>query len=260
MTSVRTRQHGPTLHVVLSRPEARNALDVPTLRALRAHVQEAGADPGVRAIVLEAEGPTFSAGGDIRTMAASAGRPLEVHARLRDGLVPLVRTIHHVPKPVLAMVHGDAHGAGAILAFQCDLTLVARGARFTLAFRNVGLVPDTGGTWLLPRTLGMQRAKMLAWTGRAFSGEEAVAWGLALSAHAPDELRAAVEGLAAELAAGPRTAIGLQKAAFHRHAGATLDAALEGEARLQALASTSAEHAEGRDAFLQKRKPDFTVL
>jgi 2-(1,2-epoxy-1,2-dihydrophenyl)acetyl-CoA isomerase len=245
------------LTLTLDRAEKKNALDLATLGLLAQHLAAAGGDPKVRAVVLAARGDAFSAGGDIQVMREHAGDAQAALARLRGGLNRVVALLHGLPKPVLAQVEGNAYGAGAILAFQCDLPIVAEDAAFSLSFRHVGLIPDTGGTWLLPRAVGLPRAKHLAWTAAPFTGADAARWGLALEAVPRGQVPAKVRALAQALADGPASAIALSKQAFHRNLGVPLDEALDREARLQAAAFLAPEHAEGRDAFFARRKPAF---
>ena len=245
------------LTITLARPEKKNALDLHALASIQHALEHARTDPRVRVVVLRAEGDVFSGGGDITVMKEFAGDAQATLNRLRDGLNRLVTMLHDLPKPVIAAVQGNAYGAGAILAFQCDLALVADDATVSLSFRHVGLVPDTGGTWLLPRIVGLQRAKHLTWTAAPFTAQDAVAWGLALKAVPKAQLEGTVRNLAASLADGPAATIGLAKAALHRNLDAPLADALDREARTQAAAFLTAEHAEGRDAFFDRRKPKF---
>jgi 2-(1,2-epoxy-1,2-dihydrophenyl)acetyl-CoA isomerase len=245
------------LTVTLARPDKKNALDLVTLGLIQQALEQAARDPVVRVVVLAAEGDVFSGGGDITVMKEFAGDAQATLARLRTGLNRLVTLLHDLPKPVIAAVQGNAYGAGAILAFQCDLAVVADDATFSLSFRHVGLVPDTGGTWLLPRIVGLQRAKHLTWTAAPFTAAEAVLWGLALKAVPKAQLEGAVRNLASALAEGPAAAIALSKQAMHRNLDAPLAEALDREARTQAAAFLTKEHAEGRDAFFERRKPRF---
>lgn len=248
------------MYLTLARPEKKNALDLDTIQALADAIRAAGQDPTVRVLVIASEGDVFSAGGDIQVMRDFAGDAQATLERLRGGLNRLVQAIHDLSKPVLAQVQGNAYGAGAVLAFQCDLAVAADDAQFSLSFRHVGLIPDTGATWLLPRRIGMQRAKHLAWTAAPFSAADAVAWGLILKVVPKAQLAGAVSHLAQALADGPAATIALAKRAFHLNEGASLDQALEREAHLQAAAFLTPEHAEGRDAFAARRKPDFHHL
>lgn len=245
------------LTVTLARPEKKNALDLATLRLLQDAVEHARDTPAVRAVVLRAEGDAFSAGGDIQVMRQFAGDSQAALDRLRAGLNRLVLLLHGLPKPVVAAVQGNAYGAGAVLAFQCDLPVVADDATFSLSFRHVGLIPDTGATWLLPRAIGLPRAKHLAWTAAPFTAQEAVQWGLALKSVPKAQVEATARQMALALADGPASAIAASKQAFHANLDAPLGEALEREARLQAAAFLTPEHAEGRDAFFERRKPDF---
>ncbi len=245
------------LIVTLARPEKKNALDLETLGLLQQAIERARDHEAIRVVVLAAEGDMFSAGGDIQVMKQFAGDAMATLDRLRRGLNRLVTLIHELPKPIVAQVQGNAYGAGAILAFQCDLAVVADDATFSLSFRHVGLIPDTGGTWLLPRVVGLQRAKYLAWTAAPFTAAEAVAWGLAFKAVPKTQLEGTVRNLAAALADGPAATLGLAKQAFQRNLDAPLAEALDREARLQAATFLTKEHAEGRDAFFERRKPDF---
>ncbi|MEK6985556.1 MAG: enoyl-CoA hydratase-related protein [Candidatus Thermoplasmatota archaeon] len=245
------------LWISLERPEKKNALDLEALTLLRHHLERARDDARVRVVVLGAHGDSFSAGGDIQVMRTFAGNAQATLDRLRNGLNVVAQLLHDLPKPVIAKVQGNAYGAGAILAFQCDLPVVADEATFSLSFRHVGLIPDTGGTWLLPRTLGLPRAKHLAWTAAPFSAKDAVEWGLALKSVPRIQLDGTVALLAAALADGPAATMALAKQALHANLDATLPESLEREAHLQAAAFLTKEHAEGRDAFFDRRMPDF---
>ena len=245
------------LTLTLARPDKKNALDLDTLDALRAGLARARDDAQVRVVVLAADGDVFCAGGDIEVMRRHAGDAQATLQRLRGGINEVVAAMHALPKPVLAQVQGNAYGAGAVLAFQADLSIAADDATFSLSFRHVGLIPDTGGTWILPRRVGLQRAKHLAWTAAPFTAGEAASWGLVLRSVPRAQLESQVAQLAAALAEGPAPAIGLAKRAFHQNLGVGVEEALEVEAHLQAQAFLTAEHAEGRDAFFARRKPDF---
>jgi 2-(1,2-epoxy-1,2-dihydrophenyl)acetyl-CoA isomerase len=254
---VLSRLDAGILTLTLDRPDKKNALDLATLDLLCGHLEGAAADPNVRVVVLAANGDTFSGGGDITVMKQFAGDAQATLARLRGGLNRLVLLLKELPKPVLAQVQGNAYGAGAILAFQCDLAVASDAALFSLSFRHVGLIPDTGGTWLLPRAVGLQRAKHLTWTAAPFTAAEAAQWGLLLKAIPASQLAATVRSLAASLAEGPAATLALAKRALHANLESGLAEALDREAHLQAQAFLTAEHAEGRDAFFARRKPDF---
>jgi 2-(1,2-epoxy-1,2-dihydrophenyl)acetyl-CoA isomerase len=255
---VQHSSEGGILTLTLDRPDKKNALDLVTLDLLCRHLEAAAADPGVRVVVLAANGDTFSGGGDIQVMREFAGDAQATLSRLRHGLNRLVLLLHGLPKPIIAQVQGNAYGAGAILAFQCDLAVASEAALFSLSFRHVGLIPDTGATWLLPRRLGLQRAKHLTWTAAPFTAKEAAEWGLVLKSVPATQLATTVRSLAAALAEGPAATMALAKRALQENAAAPLAEALEREAHLQAQAFLTREHAEGRDAFFARRKPDFS--
>lgn len=246
------------LTLTLDRPEARNALDGPLLDALLAALHDAARDPGVRVVVVTGAGKAFSAGGDFNAMVERRGSPLATKERQERGFGALARAILTNPKPIVARVNGDAYGAGAMIAIASDLAYAAETARFGFTFSRVALVPDTGGSFLLPRILGLKRAKELALLGSVLDARRAAEWGLVNEALPEAELAKRVDDVARRLASGPTTALGFAKRALLTGATASLDEALAEEANLQALAFTLEDHAEGVDAALAKREPKFT--
>lgn len=243
------------LRITLARPEKKNALDLETMEALLAAFERAR-DSDVRVVLLDGEGDLFSAGGDISVMKQFEGDAQATLTRLRGGLNKIVTAMHDLPKPIVCAARG-AYGAGAILAFQADITLVADDAPYTFAFRHVGLIPDTGGTWLLPRVLGLQRAKYLTWTAAPFTGIDAAKWGLALESVPGASLDQKAKQLCAALMDGPVATMGRAKEGFHRNLHLDIAPALEREARLQATCFLHAEHREGRNAFFARRRAAF---
>ena len=171
---------------------------------------------------------------------------------------PLVRLIRSLPKPVICAVNGVAAGAGANVALACDIVIAAKSARFIQAFSKIGLIPDAGGSWSLPRILGEPRAKALAMTAEPLDAETAAQWGLIWKWVGDDHLLEEATALAQRLAAGPTQALGMTKLAIQDAAGQPLEAQLDLERDLQSRAGRSADYAEGVAAFLQKRKPEFT--
>ncbi len=182
--------------------------------------------------------------------------PLDVEVRERYN--PIIRALRSMGQPVIAAVNGVAAGAGASLAFACDLRIAAEDARFVLAFGRIGLVPDSGATWFLPRLVGPAKATELALVGDPVDAAEALRLGLVSRVVPADQLLTEARALADRLAAAAPLAQSLTKGAMQRSLSIDLDEALEGEAKLQGIAGASADHAEGLAAFRAKRPPRFT--
>lgn len=236
----------------LEQPERMNALSEPMMEALDAAVDAAVAS-GARAIMLTGAGRAFCAGGTLsEPLPDDAGRILETHIN------PLLLKLADLPLPLIAAVNGPAIGAGASIALAADLILMSRSAFLSYAFAQVGLAPDGGASWLLPRTLGWHRAMGLMMTGERITAEQAVTWGLAWKAVEPEALCAEAEALLERLAAGPTLAY----AAVRRTARAALDLgfaqALDIEREAQCEAGRSADFKEGAAAFLARRPARFT--
>jgi 2-(1,2-epoxy-1,2-dihydrophenyl)acetyl-CoA isomerase len=247
---------GPVATLTLDRPEALNALTVPVKVALREALEGIGADRAVRAVILTGAGRAFCAGQDLAERERPNAAPLEEEVRERYS--PIIRALRSMGQPVIAAVNGVAAGAGASLAFACDLRIAAAGARFVLAFGRIGLVPDSGATWLLPRLVGSARAAELALVGDPISAEDALRIGLVSRVVPADDLMMEARNLADRVAAGAPMALALTKRAMERAATTDLGTALEEEARLQGIAGATADHAEGLAAFREKRPPRFT--
>jgi 2-(1,2-epoxy-1,2-dihydrophenyl)acetyl-CoA isomerase len=250
---------GGVLRLTLNRPDKLNAFNDEMHRALRAAFERAHTEPGIRAVLLTGAGRAFSAGQDLgdRDPRKMEGPP-DLGTTIETFYNPLIRLIRGLEKPVVAAVNGVAAGAGANIAFACDIVLAARSARFIQAFARIGLVPDSGGTWSLPRLLGEARAKGLALTAEPLDAETAAAWGLIWRAVDDAELLPQAEALAARFAAGPTRGLGLTKRAIQAAAANTLDQQLDLERDLQREAGRSRDYAEGVTAFLDKRQPEFT--
>jgi 2-(1,2-epoxy-1,2-dihydrophenyl)acetyl-CoA isomerase len=253
---LRLEVDGPVATLTLDRPAALNALTVPVKVALREALESLADDRAVRAVILTGAGRAFCAGQDLAERDEPDAAPLEVEVRARYN--PIIRAIRSMGQPVIAAVNGVAAGAGASLAFACDLRIAAEQARFVLAFGRIGLVPDSGATWFLPRLVGPAKAAELALVGDAVDAAEALRLGLVSRVVPSDQLMAEAHALADRLAEGPPLAIALTKEALGRSATIGLDEALEGEAKLQGIAGASADHAEGLAAFREKRPPRFT--
>jgi 2-(1,2-epoxy-1,2-dihydrophenyl)acetyl-CoA isomerase len=244
--------------ITLNRADKLNAFNAEMNAALRAALAGA-ADDGVRAVLLTGAGKGFCAGQDLSDrVQGEGGQAPDLGQTIEDLWNPLVRAIRALPKPVVCAVNGVAAGAGANLALSCDIVLAARSARFIQAFCRLGLVPDSGGTYYLPRLVGEARAKGLALLGEALSAERAESWGLIWKAVDDDRLMADAGKLAGHLAMQPTYGLGLIKRAIQASADNPLDAQLDLERDLQREAGRSPDYAEGVRAFLEKRAPQFT--
>jgi 2-(1,2-epoxy-1,2-dihydrophenyl)acetyl-CoA isomerase len=241
--------------ITLNRPERLNALTVEMAGALIEALEAAAADPECRALLLTGAGRGFCAGQDLTAIADA--RAAEIGALLEQ-YNPLIRKLRALPVPVVCAVNGVAAGAGANLALACDIVLAARSASFVQAFAKIGLVPDCGGTWFLPRLVGAARARALAMLAEPVPAETAAEWGLIWRAVGDEQLMPEAEALAKRLAAGPTAALALMKRALDLADGNGLDAQLDLERDLQAEAAASPDFAEGLRAFLGKRSPTFT--
>jgi 2-(1,2-epoxy-1,2-dihydrophenyl)acetyl-CoA isomerase len=241
--------------ITLNRPAALNALTIPMKERLLATLEGLARDQEVRAVVLTGAGRAVCAGQDLRERLAPHPTPLGEELRRRYN--PIARAIRSMPQPVLAAVNGVAAGAGASLAFACDLRICADGASFVLAFGRIGLVPDTGATWTLPRLVGSAHAAEMALLNEPLDAAAALRLGLVSRVVPGDALAAEARTMAVRLADGAPGATTATKqllgAAFDRD----LDAALEAEAGAQEAAGSHADHAEGLAAFVEKRAPRF---
>jgi 2-(1,2-epoxy-1,2-dihydrophenyl)acetyl-CoA isomerase len=249
--------------VTLERPEAKNALTVEMRDQLVEAVRGARADTDVRALLVTGSGDAFCAGMDLgASTVAQAGREgFDTRATaeaLRIGVQAFIRELWELDKPTVAAVNGVAVGPGAHLALACDFVLVHHATRFLWSFHRWGLVVDAGGAYLLPRLVGLPRAKAMVMLGEGCTGAEAVDLGLAYRCIEPDLLDAEASDLAARLAAGPTRALGLSKRLLNASFETDLADALEREAAAQSLATTSSDLVEGMAAFKERRDPGFT--
>ena len=244
--------------LTLNRPERLNAFNVVMHGELRQALARARDDAAVRAVVLTGAGRGFCAGQDLndRAVAPGAARP-DLGESIELYYKPLVLALRALPKPVIAAVNGVAAGAGANLALACDVVVAGRSASFVQAFCKLGLVPDSGGTWWLPRMLGAPRALGLALFGDKLPAAQAEAWGLIWKCVDDDQLQPAVRAMAATLAAGPTLGFARIKQAMQAAAANTLEAQLDLERDFQRELGNSADYAEGVAAFMDKRAPRF---
>jgi 2-(1,2-epoxy-1,2-dihydrophenyl)acetyl-CoA isomerase len=243
--------------LTLNRPDRLNAFTTDMHHRVAEALDAAAADEGCRAVLLTGAGRGFCAGQDLSDRMQSDG-PIDLGATLDATYNPLIRRIRSLRKPVICAVNGVAAGAGANIAFACDIVLAARSARFIQAFVKIGLVPDSGGTFFLPRLIGDARARALAMLGEPVNAEQAEAWGLVWKVVDDAELRAEADKLAAHLSNQPTQGLALIKEAFNASAGNDLDKQLDLERDLQRKAGRTPDYAEGVRAFMEKRVPRFT--
>jgi len=244
--------------VALNRPEALNALDLALGEDLGDALKDLRGRPDVRAILLTGAGRAFCAGGDIKQMLPGEGRkPADFFEKPLRAFHEVILAIRGMPKPVVAAVNGFASGAGCNLALACDYRIAGEGARFNQAFVRIGLVPDCGGTFLLPRIVGWARAAELILTGRMVEAREALAMGLVHEVVADDQLRPVAMKVAGRLAAGPTLAYARAKYLLDRSANAGLEDQLEAERMSQVALGPSADFLEGLRAFVEKRPARF---
>jgi 2-(1,2-epoxy-1,2-dihydrophenyl)acetyl-CoA isomerase len=254
MAEVETARDGAVLTITLNRPEVLNAFNAALHARLAAALEDAaGAD--VRAVVVTGAGRGFCVGQDLTEFRESAG---DIAERLRGFYHGNVLALRGLEKPVIAAVNGPAAGAGLSFACACDIRIAADGATFVPAFINIGLIPDSGGSYFVARLLGYARAFEWLTSGRKLTASEAHGWGLVSEVVEDERLRTRAGEMAAELAAMPTRGVGMTKRLLDRAGSLRLEEQLELEAQLQAAATQSEDFAEGVAAFLEKRDPVWT--
>jgi 2-(1,2-epoxy-1,2-dihydrophenyl)acetyl-CoA isomerase len=244
------------LTITLDRPDALNAFDRAMKEELLAALKGAGRDPAVRVVVITGAGRAFSAGQDLKERQEPGVADLGTELRARYN--PLILAMRRLEKPIVGAINGVAAGAGFSVALACDLRVAAEGATFIQAFGRVGLVPDSGSTWFLPRLVGPARAAELMFTTEALDATAAERIGLVNRVVPAGRLMSEAHGLATRLAQQAPIALALAKRALQRSLESGLEEQLEYEAQLQAVAGRSADHAEGVAAFVEKRPARFT--
>jgi 2-(1,2-epoxy-1,2-dihydrophenyl)acetyl-CoA isomerase len=255
-TTVLYEVSGSVATLTLHRPELFNALSARLHADLLAALRRAERDDAVRCLILTGSGKAFCSGQDLGELPGEGAVEL-IGERLRQSYNPLVLLLRELPKPVIAAINGVAAGAGLSLALACDLRVAAAGARLIVAFARIGLVPDCGMSYTLPRLIGQARAFELAARGGELDAVTALSWGMLNQVVPDDELLAAARALAEELARGPATVIGLIKRSLEQSQQVSLAQALELEAQAQELAGAHPDFAEGLAAFREKRPTRF---
>lgn len=243
------------LTLTLNRPDALNSFNVEMKEALLGALKDAARDREVRVVVLTGAGRAFSAGQDLKERQAPGAADLGTELRSRYN--PIILAMRLLEKPIIGAINGVAAGAGISVALACDIRICADNASFIEVFGRVGLVPDTGSTWFLPRLVGYARAAEMMFSTDPVDAQTAERIGLVNRAVPADSLMGEANALAAKLATSAPLAMGLAKRALNRALESDLEAALEYEAQLQSVAGRSSDHVEGVTAFVEKRPPNF---
>jgi enoyl-CoA hydratase/carnithine racemase len=257
MTLVLTEDHGPVRHVVLNRPEKRNAFNGELVTATGDALRAAAAESSVRCVVVRGAGPMFSSGMDLGSLAGLSEAPEGLRA-FRAACLDAWNLAEEMTKPTICVIHGACIGGAMELALACDLRVIASDALIGMPEVRIGLIPDVGGSSRLPSVVGLGRAKELIMTGKLIGGEEAERIGLANRVAPAEELDDAVQTLVDELLACAPVAIGLAKRVMDASAKPALAATLELEVVSQERCAATADFAEGARAFKEKRQPEFS--
>ena len=253
---MKTHHDDGVVRLTFDRPDARNALTTETASDLADAIDAATPEEN-DAIVITGAGDTFSAGGDLEALAEIPDSSQAAYEQVTETFGRVVEAMLASPVPIVAKVNGDAIGAGLSIVALADIAVAAADARFSCAFVRLGLLPDTGGTVMLPHIIGLRAAKRLAFTGEFIDADRAADLELVNETVPADELDDQVAAIVAQLAAGPTATIGLMKQAMHENLGRSWNDGLDYENLLQAQARTSAAHEEGVTAFLEDRDPAF---
>jgi 2-(1,2-epoxy-1,2-dihydrophenyl)acetyl-CoA isomerase len=248
---------GAVATITLNRPDVLNALNDALTIALGAAVNQAASDEAIRAVMITANGRGFSAGADLSAVPAKADKPRDSSSVLRERYNPMISTIRAMPKPVITVVNGVAAGAGMSIALSGDIVLAGASASFLQAFAKIGLVPDAGSTYFLPRYVGQVRARALAMLADRIDAATALSYGMVWKVFPDDQLRAEADKLAVHMANMPTRAYAAIKQALNGSLDRTLEEQLELEANLQTELGRTEDFREGVSAFLQKRAPNF---
>ena len=246
---------GPVARITLNRPDRLNSFTVQMHEELREALNSLG---DARVLVLTGAGRGFCAGQDLNDRAVAPGQAVNLGETVEQCWNPLIRKLTSLPQPVIARINGVAAGAGANIAIACDIVVAAKSAKFILSFSAIGLIPDSGGTWALPRVVGQPRALGLALTGEPLSAEKAEQWGMIWKAVEDDALDAEVDAIAAKLASLPPLGLAAIKEMIRSSWQYSLDEELERQAGAMRRLGFTEDYREGVAAFLEKRTPNFT--
>ncbi len=252
------QMEGGVMTLTLNRPEVLNSLTLEMLKGISEALKKAEKTPEIRCVILTAAGRAFCAGadlGDLKERQAEA--PFSLGDELRRHFNPLISQIRKLEKPVIGAINGLAAGAGASLILSTDIKVASRDAKFINAFSRVGLVPDSGMTYFMPRFLGLSLALEYAWTAKPITAEDAFRFGWVNRLASPEEVGPAAWDLAKEILSAPPLSVALTKRALNRSLENDLETQMEYEAQLQEILGKTEDHAEGVTAFLEKRKPNF---
>jgi 2-(1,2-epoxy-1,2-dihydrophenyl)acetyl-CoA isomerase len=261
MSEISTQRRQHVLEVTLDRPEKKNAITMPMFSALKGIFEQAALDPELRVVILRGAGGNFSSGADLtggEGTAPSGSLAAKTFSIVRDEVGQAILALHRLPKPTIAMLEGAAAGAGANLALACDLVYAANDARLCEIFVRRALSLDCGGSWTLPRLVGLQKAKELAFFGDWIGAREASEIGLVTGCFAPESLEQEVRALADRLARHAPLALALIKQSLDTSSQLSFAQAIDQEAAGQALCTSSEDFMEGVRAFLEGREPRFT--
>ena len=261
MSFLSIQRDGAILTLTMSQPETRNALTGNT--AVDEFVQvceDIRKDASVKVVILTAEGPIFSSGGNVKDMKRffdDALTPDLIREEYRQGIQRIPKALYHLDVPVICAVNGPAIGAGLDLTCMCDIRIASENATFAESFVRVGIVPGDGGAWLLPRAVGMARASEMAFTGEAIDAQQALAWGLVSRVVPHGDLLTEARALAAKIAANPGAVMRMTKRLLREGEHSSLASLLEISAGYQAIAHKTIDHREAVTAFIEKRAPRF---
>ena len=245
--------------ITLNRPDVLNAVNETMARELLEALKVAAKNDEVRCLIITGSGAAFSAGEDIQELRGQyqRGEKPRLGERLLYKYNPIIRRIRQTPKPIIAAVNGVAAGGGAGLALACDIRTASDTAKFIQAFIRVGLAPDSGTSFFLPRLVGFAKASELFLTGQELTSKDAERMGLVAKVVPSNELMPTTREIAGKLAKGPTMAIDLTKRALNKSVDSSLESVLEYESYLQEIAGTTSDHIEAVQAFFEKRKPAF---